>query len=210
MKSLDGGVAWSDTVGRNDDPVGNGADQFRPWIAGDSTGTITVIFYDRRNDPNNLRFDLYMTQSYDGGESFTTNERITTTSSLPIGRAGLIGEYIGLTSYNGIPMPLWTDTREGSQDVYYGVHMSLGARESSRRVICKIFLSSTIFRDHLTLYSNKGKLVQLALYDLSGRFLYRMRVYLNPGRNILSLPLTPSGFYILQVDKRTYRILRLL
>ena len=36
-------------------------------------------------------------------------------------RAGLIGEYIGVASWDGFATTVWTDTRNGHQDTYGGV-----------------------------------------------------------------------------------------
>ena len=35
-------------------------------------------------------------------------------------RAGVIGEYIGIASWNGYVTPVWVDTRNGNQDTYGG------------------------------------------------------------------------------------------
>lgn len=146
--STDGGNSWSQKIRINDDPLNNGCDQFHPWLFVAPDGNIIVVFLDRRLDSGNLLMDLYMTTSTDGGNSWSSNERITTVSSDPTagsvfstsnqplnkfpikinhpviltGRAGLIGEYIGVTasSINDIH-PIWTDTRFGNQDVFVGV-----------------------------------------------------------------------------------------
>ena len=121
-KSTNGGVNWSTPVRLNDDIRGIVRDQFHPWIDVDQNGVITVIFYDRRNDPHNRLMNVYLTQSFDGGETWTPNVRVTSVSSDPAAgsKSGLIGEYIGLDTWNGKPFMVWTDTREGTQDVYFG------------------------------------------------------------------------------------------
>ncbi|MBD3163138.1 MAG: hypothetical protein GF346_11860 [Candidatus Eisenbacteria bacterium] len=45
------------------------------------------------------------------------------------GRAGTIGEYIGIASYDGFATAVWTDTRHGHQDTYAGVEEALNAVE---------------------------------------------------------------------------------
>jgi hypothetical protein len=120
-RSTDGGNTWSSRIRLNDDPQGNGRDQFHPWTFVDRNGAINVVFYDRRNDPANLLMDVYLTQSTDGGVTWTANKRVTTVSSDPTAgliKAGLLGEYIGLTAFDGCVHPVWTDTRLGNQDVF--------------------------------------------------------------------------------------------
>jgi len=106
---------------------------------------VTVVFLDRRDDPLNLSYHCYLTQSADGGATWSANEKISTVPSDPTfaaqirasleqeinagglpdalsttAAAGLLGEYIGVTAWNGHPTPVWTDTRNGHQDVYAG------------------------------------------------------------------------------------------
>jgi len=131
IRSTDGGVTWSSRVRINDDMVGNGADQFHPWISIDDVGQIHAIFYDRRLDFNrNWAFDLFYSRSTDEGQSWSTNERITTVSSDPgdAALAGLIGEYIGLSAWKGEVQMAWTDTRNGNQDVFSGRMQLTGVR----------------------------------------------------------------------------------
>ena len=122
MRSEDNGASWSEPTRLNDDPEHNGADQFHPWITVDETGVIHAIFYDRRLDSQNMLFDLFYTKSDDAGETWLPNERITTVSSDPYDArlAGLIGEYIGLDAWQGEVQMVWTDTRNGNQDVFSG------------------------------------------------------------------------------------------
>jgi len=141
-RSTDGGNTWSTKVRINDDPQNNGCDQFHPWLTITPDGDIVVVFLDRRLDPQNLLMDLYLTTSTDGGLTWSANERITTVSSDPTAgfrslprdisaedqplilaqRAGLIGEYIGVTASSLEDIhPIWTDTRLGDQDAFVGV-----------------------------------------------------------------------------------------
>ena len=123
MKSEDNGATWSEPIRLNDDPLHNGADQFHPWITVDESGVVHAIFYDRRLDAErNWLFDVYYTRSEDAGETWSPNERITTVSSNPgdARLAGLIGEYIGLSAWQGEVQMVWTDTRNGNQDVFSG------------------------------------------------------------------------------------------
>jgi hypothetical protein len=139
-RSTDRGQTWSTAIRLNDDDPRNECDQFHPWLYVDEQGVIHVIFYDRRNDEGrNLWMDVYYTRSTDGGETFSPNMRITTESCDPTAgtiTAGLLGEYIGLTAYDNIIHPVWTDTREGNQDVYTAsVDVSTGVEDEEERPI---------------------------------------------------------------------------
>jgi hypothetical protein len=119
--STNGGTSWSSEERLNDDPLGNGCDQFHPWLTIDETGTVSVVWLDRRNDPGNLWMDCYLTQSTNGGLDWCPNVRVSTVSCDPTAGqldAGLLGEYIGLAAVEGRLNPVWTDTRRGHQDVY--------------------------------------------------------------------------------------------
>jgi hypothetical protein len=142
-KSTDGGDTWSPRIRLNDDPVDNNIDQFHPWTSVNRDGVVTVAWYDRRLDPANLSFDLYISHSFDGGETWTPNQRVSNVSSSPFDasafkgaippvkpidpnspialwspQAGLIGEYIGLATSERRATLVFTDTRNGNQDVY--------------------------------------------------------------------------------------------
>lgn len=140
-RSTDGGETWSPRQRLNDDPLGNNIDQFKPWVSVNPDGVVSVAFYDRRLDPNNLNFDMFVTHSFDGGDSWTPNQRVSEVSSSPFSavtaksvepptpfdpgqpiamspNAGLIGEYIGIASSRLRATIVFTDTRNGHQDVY--------------------------------------------------------------------------------------------
>jgi hypothetical protein len=120
-RSTNAGGSWSAPVRLNDDAQGNGRDQFHPWLTVDESGRVSVVFLDRRNDPNNYLYDCYMTHSEDGGITWSENVRISDVSSDPqAGQAlaGLLGEYIGVTASEGRVNVLWTDTRRGHQDSF--------------------------------------------------------------------------------------------
>ncbi len=150
IKSTDGGQTWLPPLRVNDDPLGFDVDQFHPWLTVNQDGVIVMIFYDQRLDPNHYLFDVFAAYSFDGGETITTNHRITNVSSSPDdlkrsvpvadaeleGRfdeagvyhflspmAGKIAEYIGVTAFHDNVNAVWTDTRNGNQDVFGAVYM---------------------------------------------------------------------------------------
>jgi hypothetical protein len=168
--------SWTTPIRINDDPIFNGADQFHPWISVDETGTIHVIFYDRRLDNNNWLFDLFYTKSEDGGDTWSANERITDVSSDPsqAATAGLIGEYIGLSAWQGEVQMVWTDTRNGNQDVYSGRMTTTAVDEEISPVPRNLRLGSPYpnpFNNsvNLVFYASSEDYVELDVVDLLGR-----------------------------------------
>jgi len=145
IRSSDGGASWSEPIFINDDYVGYGAmyDQFHPWLFCNEEGILIAIWYDQRTDPiNHYKFDVFAAYSFDGGETFTINHRISEVSidpdqlkkSLPHQpiasnpalaptepmdpMAGKIAEYIGVTAFKDHVNAVWTDSRNGNQDVF--------------------------------------------------------------------------------------------
>lgn len=105
--SDNGGKRWSDPVRVNNDPVHNGAEQFFQWLAVDPTdGSVDVLFYDRRGDPQNRKQIVVLARSTDGGRSFTnyawTDE--------PFEAGGVFfGDYTGIAAYGGRVYGIWME-----------------------------------------------------------------------------------------------------
>ncbi len=100
----------------NQDPVGNGKDQFQPQIAVTALGQVNISYFDRRNDPNDFFIDTYLSRSNDGGATWT-DTRVTQAMSdprinPPIDGAGnyFYGDYQGLVADDTCAMPFWQDT----------------------------------------------------------------------------------------------------
>jgi hypothetical protein len=107
VASDDGGKRWSEPVRVNNDPLHNGAEQFFQWLALDPTdGSIDVLFYDRRGDPQNRKQIVVLARSTDGGHSFN-NYAWTDT---PFEASGVFfGDYTGLAAYGGRVYGVWTE-----------------------------------------------------------------------------------------------------
>lgn len=108
----------------------SGTDQFFPWLSVDSTtGAVEVAFYDRRDNPGSVLLNTYLARSTDGGASFPENIRVSSASSDPRIQANVlggngnpigIGDYIAVASLKGRSRLLWTDTRRGAQEIFFG------------------------------------------------------------------------------------------
>ena len=114
IKSTDAGQNWSQPLRVNDDGTKN--DQIMPWIDVKPDDTIDIAWYDRRNDTNDVYWDVYIARSVDSGVSFSTNVRLNDSSFLA--PANWLGEYLGLAvDANNAYVAFTSDTLNG--DVYF-------------------------------------------------------------------------------------------
>ncbi len=101
IKSTDGGTSWSAPVRINDDITNT--DQVMPWMYVKPNGIIDIAWYDRRNDPTDLMWDIYYTTSTDGGNTFAPNMQVNGTSFFTpspwkTSPERWMGEYLGLVA----------------------------------------------------------------------------------------------------------------
>lgn len=119
-RSTDGGLTWSVPFRVNDDPIGNGIDQYMPTVAVAPDGKIGISFYDRRIRPAELLNHLYYAESTDGGVTWSANQRVSDVPSdpyylislPPIGDLGLRKALVYGTDY---AIASWLDGRLGSR-----------------------------------------------------------------------------------------------
>jgi len=105
--SNDRGRHWSSPVRVNNDPVHNGAEQFFQWLAVDPVdGSVNVVFYDRRRDPQNRKQIVVLARSSDGARSF--NNYAWTEEGFEAGGV-FFGDYSGLAAYGGRVYGVWTE-----------------------------------------------------------------------------------------------------
>lgn len=122
IKSTDGAKTWSQPLRLNGDS--GSALQFFPEIAVSPSGTIDVSWGDMRDDTTQTRYNMYFTQSTDGGKTWgfeikdlglrTKDTRVTDFASNP-NRAfpnGLfLGDYFGLAATDNEAYMVWADSR---------------------------------------------------------------------------------------------------
>jgi hypothetical protein len=122
--SSDLGSTWSARKRVNDDPPGNGKWQYWPWISVNELGNIFIIYFDTRNTSSSQIVEAYLAYSTNGGETFV-NEVLSTQQFSTNGPNFNVrfGDYIGIDSWGGKTVPVWTDQRAGeyNQEIYTAV-----------------------------------------------------------------------------------------
>ncbi len=103
------------------------AGQALPSLAIDAQGQLTVVWYDTREDPLNQNLDVFGTVSNNGGLNWSANFRLTDATFNPAAGAftdangttsDYLGDRIGLVAVNGTAYAVWTDTINGSQQIF--------------------------------------------------------------------------------------------
>jgi hypothetical protein len=122
IRSLDQGKTWSKPIVLNAD-TGSSL-QFFPDLAVSPSGKIHVMWADTRDDPVNLRYHIYYTESDDGGESwgFEIEELGLTEGDSRVSDFGsnpnrgfpnglFLGDYFGIAATDDEVYLVWPDTR---------------------------------------------------------------------------------------------------
>ena len=113
IRSTNRGDYWSKPVRINTDD--SRTHQFLPWISVDPTnGHVYIVYYDRRNYEDN-QTDVYLSYSFDGGNTFK-EVKISETPFIP--DAGkFFGDYTNIDAYGGVVTPIWTRMDSGKTSV---------------------------------------------------------------------------------------------
>jgi hypothetical protein len=124
--SDDKGKTWSQPK-RVDQFNGDRCFIMTPSIAINKNGILGIAWYDRRNDPERKKNDVYFSMSTDGGDTFSGDNRITEIGSSPYtpgnGRVSETfsagGHYSGLAAKSdGSFYLVWSDSRNGMYQLF--------------------------------------------------------------------------------------------
>lgn len=92
--SHDGGQRWSEAVRVNHDPPASGLWQYLPAVGISPHGRVDVVYYDRRDDPQNVLNNVSYSFSTDLGRTFSGRLKLTPTGS----SSSLIGQQYAVPS----------------------------------------------------------------------------------------------------------------
>jgi hypothetical protein len=138
QQSTDFGASWSTpkfislASAPSDQTTPAAGDQFQPWVTAltpsSTNHDIYAIWYDTRNDPNNLLIQEYYALSSDNGATWT-NAQVSPVAWNPnwsfFGSGDFIGDYTAIAANDSYVYPVWTDGRSntgpsswGQTDIY--------------------------------------------------------------------------------------------
>jgi photosystem II stability/assembly factor-like uncharacterized protein len=102
-RSTNRGDSWSPRKTINTD--NSGRHQFFPWMTVDqSTGTIHVVYYDRRRT-SGVATEVFLARSTDGGDTFT--DEVISQSPFTPDASVFFGDYTGIAAMNRQVRPIW-------------------------------------------------------------------------------------------------------
>jgi Fibronectin type III domain len=126
-RSTNGGTSWSTPVKINNQAGLN--DQFNPGLAVDeSSGRVSVIYYDTVADSGRKKTDIWYQTSDDDGATWSSAFKVTTaqTDETVSGAdsGNQYGDYNALTGYAGNFLPSWTDRRNNAHEEIWTANLS--------------------------------------------------------------------------------------
>ena len=124
--SDDGGSTWSQPARISDPPSPSSGNQkpdhFMPVLAVNNDGIVGALWYDRRDNPDNLSYYARFSASTDGGVTWLPSVRVSSAPHTARGKSGTgvtSGDTAGLAaSADGRFHALWIDNRTGVQQAW--------------------------------------------------------------------------------------------
>jgi hypothetical protein len=114
MRSTNRGDLWTQPRRINMDSIGR--HQFLPSLTVDeATGILYIVYYDRRSY-DDLRTDVYLAYSTDGGLKFT-EVKVSESPFVPVAERPF-ADHIAITAFKGVIAPVWTRMDDGSTSVW--------------------------------------------------------------------------------------------
>jgi len=114
IRSTNRGDLWTQPRRVNMDSTGK--HQFLPSIAVDeATGILYILYYDRRAY-DDLRTDVYLAYSTDGGTKFT-EVKISQSPFVPVAEKPF-ADHIAVAAFKGVIAPVWTRMDDSGMSVW--------------------------------------------------------------------------------------------
>jgi hypothetical protein len=126
IRSSDKGDTWNIPTRINDDPVDSLNFQWFGTMSVAPNGRIDAVWLDTRDNPGTYLSSLYYANSFDGGDNWSVNVRLSEAFDPWLGwpNQQKMGDYFHMVSDNTGAHLAWTGTFNSEEDVYYG-HINL-------------------------------------------------------------------------------------
>ena len=211
-KSTDGGNTWSTPVRVNNDTTQR--PQFLTWMDIDqSTGYLYFVFYDRRNQSNNLT-DVYLAVSKDGGVTFD-NFQISDSPFMP-SHSIFFGDYNNISVQNGIVRPIWTRLHYGKLSIWTALinpdtDLSIKDNKGSiSQTITNVYPNPSNDEVYFSFKLHQTENVNLKVMDANGRLITQLINNEERGAGLFINTFSPhkfslsagNYFFILNTSKR--------
>ena len=210
VKSTDQGATWGAVKRVNDDATKT--HQFFPWMVVDqTTGYLSIVFYDRRTSTGNAT-DVYLARSTNGGDTFS-NTRISQSSFSPT-TSYFLGDYIHVVAASHVIHPIWTRVDSTGSTVWtasiidsvasgVGTSQTIPASFSLSQNFPNPFNGSTVIQFSIPFRSE----AHLTLFDVLGREVRTLtngEVEAGPHSIVLYSDDLPSGVYVYRLKTPQY------
>ena len=123
--SDDRGATWSEPHTITDSAPADTMDRFMPTLAVNRDGVVGLLWYDRRDNPDNMSYYARFTASLDGGATWLPSVRVSESiySAGPVAErsafTGNGGDTAGLVAAaDGVFYPVWVADRNGIPQVF--------------------------------------------------------------------------------------------
>jgi hypothetical protein len=120
-RSTNGGQTFSAPLRINDDPVNHAKWHWFGTLSVAPNGRIDAVWLDTRNAGNNINSQLFYSNSFDGGITWSLNVAISNSFNPYLGypNQDKLGDYITIVSDNAGANVAYTATFNGEEDIYY-------------------------------------------------------------------------------------------
>jgi hypothetical protein len=120
-RSQDGGATFGAPIRVNDDPPMAVSWQWFGTMSVAPNGRIDVVWLDTRNSQNEQLCELYHSSSSNGGDTWSTSQRLTPIFDSHVGwpQQNKMGDYFDMISHNDAAYLAYAATFNNEQDVYF-------------------------------------------------------------------------------------------
>lgn len=199
-RSTDSGMTWTAPIRINDDASTINT-QWIGTMSVSPTGRIDIVWLDTRDgQPGSDSSALYYSYSYDQGNTWSANERLSPLFYPHIGypNQNKMGDYFDMISDSTGAHLAWANTLNGEEDVYYShiipPTITTAVNQISRTTIFSIYpnpsngvfdISSNATRSEITIYNSLGENVY--------------SIFSTKGTSKIDISNQPAGVYFLKM-----------